>query len=166
MTCKDTASYGSSPPCMKCLIFLSLFPQKSHIISSSFAGKIATLSCFDIMCRNIGWWSGVGCLIFTNLFLQKSPIICGSFAERDLQLKLQDSFLFLACDKCMWKIPSARNPKSIWKTRSGNVWKLWVLFMDSAGTVLHQITQSYLYKPLSAKEPYNLWLFCGKRPAT
>ena len=24
----------------------------------------------------------------------------------------------------------------------------------------------YLYKLFSAKEPYNWWLFCGKRPAT
>ena len=92
MTCKDTASYGFSPSSMKCLIFISLFPQKSHIISSSFAGKIPTLSCFDIMRRDTGWWSGIECLIFTNFFPQKSPIISGSFANNDLQLKASYGF--------------------------------------------------------------------------
>jgi len=57
MTCKDKASYGSSPPSSVLLI------------------------------RATGWQRPTGCLIFMGHFLQKSSVISGSFAENDWQFK-------------------------------------------------------------------------------
>ena len=97
-----------------CLIFIGHFPQKSPIISGSFAkndlqlkasygsSPPCTLHVYSIYIMlslavsfflsnprlsTAGWRRVMGCLIFMGHFPQKSPIIIGSFAKNDLQLK-------------------------------------------------------------------------------
>ena len=104
MTYKDKASYDSKPPCLpvatslgrrpiECLIFIGYFPQKSPIISCSFAKNDPQLKASygsSPPCRPVATSLGrrpVGCLIFIGYFPQKSPIISGSFAKNNLQLE-------------------------------------------------------------------------------
>jgi len=64
--------------CIRCLIIICHFPQKSPIISAFFGVRV---SC------DIGYQKCIESLIMTGNFPQKSPLISVFFEKRDLQLK-------------------------------------------------------------------------------
>jgi len=71
-----------------CLIFIDHFPQKSTIISVSFANNDLQLKAsYGSSLPCTGWRRTIKCLVFIGHFPHKSPTISGSFAERDLQHK-------------------------------------------------------------------------------
>jgi len=70
---------------VSCYRSIPLFPQKSPIISGSFAEKEVHLKASDV-------FSPPRIYGFTGHFPKESLIISGSFAERGLQVKASDAF--------------------------------------------------------------------------
>jgi len=73
---------------IECLFFIRHFPQKSPMISGSFAKNVVTSrNIVSLPVTDTRWRKPIECFIFIGHFPQKSPMISGSFAKNDLRFR-------------------------------------------------------------------------------